>query len=401
MDVSDPAQSLRPWRPRQGCGSKCLEISDRLDFSRPMSLAFRWTLSLALAAGSGTAPDAGEAREEAVQAHLRTGNEHLRRREAAQAAAAFRSALALDPHSAEGHLLLAQAYLAARSAALVAEAKAELQQALDLDPDLFWARFYVARIYSDQGRLDRARQELERGLTTRPNAPHLLSALGEVHRRLGDPEQAIRLQRQAEQLDSSLPTRYYLGLAYLDLGRPGEAQRELEEAVKSTYVSPDMYVALASLYAKAERGPEAEELCRKAIALDPSRPEARLSLARLLNGRGASDAALEELARAMPRGASFPPSAHSQQLQADVFFERGRAYQAKEMIAEALRESFLGLEVKDEGRTHVLLAELYLARGDHARALEHVARAEALGSRVDSLRAEIARRARGGGPGGA
>src|SRR5437867_6499594 len=90
------------------------------------------------------------------------------------------------PAPAAAHMLMGQAYLALRSASLIAEAKAELQQALNLDPDLLWARFYLARVYIDLGRIDKAREQLERGLEQRPNVPHFLSLLGEVKRKLGD-----------------------------------------------------------------------------------------------------------------------------------------------------------------------------------------------------------------------
>jgi tetratricopeptide (TPR) repeat protein len=52
---------------------------------------------------------------------------------------------------------------------MVAEAKAELQQALDLDPNLLWARFYLAKVYIDLGLNEKAKDQLERGLKTRPD----------------------------------------------------------------------------------------------------------------------------------------------------------------------------------------------------------------------------------------
>ena len=75
-------------------------------------------------------------------------------------------------------MLLGQAYLAQGSIAMLAEAKAELQQALDLDPNLLWARFYLARIYIDLGLNEKAKEQLERGLKERPDVPHFLSLLG-------------------------------------------------------------------------------------------------------------------------------------------------------------------------------------------------------------------------------
>jgi hypothetical protein len=45
-------------------------------------------------------------------------------------------------------MLLGLAYRAQGSNAMIAMAKAELQEALDLNPDLLWALFYLARLRS-------------------------------------------------------------------------------------------------------------------------------------------------------------------------------------------------------------------------------------------------------------
>jgi tetratricopeptide (TPR) repeat protein len=284
-------------------------------------------------------------------AHLKAGSDHLQRGEVAQAIVDLKAALAADPRYAAAHMLLGQAYLAQHSVGMVAEAKAELQQALNLDTSLLWARFYLAKIYIDLGRYDKAKEELELGLKQRPNVPHFLSLLGDVDRKLGKPGESIELNRKALAADPALtPAHYYLALAYMDLKNDDEAIRELESCLQSKYVAPEMYLTLSSLYAKRQRLLEAEELCRKAIALDATRPEAYLSLARLYNGRAASDKALAALRLALPEGKSLPATAYYQQLQADVFFELGRAYQDKRMTAQAINAYSRSLQF-DPSRT--------------------------------------------------
>jgi tetratricopeptide (TPR) repeat protein len=335
----------------------------------------------------------GWQREEAL-AHLRTGSSHLQRGEAARAVEELKAAVALDPQSAAGHMLLGQAYLALRSVSMVAEAKAELQQALDLDPSLFWARFYLAKVYIDLGQFAKAKGELERGLKERPNVPHFLSLLGEVNRKLGNPEASIELNRKAVEADPAMtPAHYYSALAYMDLKRDDEAIRELESSVQSKYVAPEMYLTLGSLYTKRKRFAEAEEVCKKALALDSSRSEAYLNLAQLYNAQGWSDKALAALQLALPEGKTFSTSAYYQQLQADIFFERGRAYQAKGMAPQAIQAYSRSLEFDaNRGETHRRLAELCLRRGDYPRAREHASAAEQLGSPVaPALREEILR----------
>lgn len=326
---------------------------------------------------------------------LKLGNDYLQRGQIEEAIRELKKAVALDPQSAAGHMLLGQAYLAQRSLSMVAEAKAELRQALDIDPSLIWARFYLAKVNIDLGQYDKAKAELEHGLETRPNVPHFLSLLGEVNRKLGNPELAIELNKQALKVDPAMtPAHYYIGLAYMDLKKQDEAIQALESSLKSPYVVPEMYLTLGSLYAQKKRYQEGEELCKKAVALDQARPEGHLNLAQLYNIKGASDQALQELKLAIPEGKNFPTTPYYQQLQADVYFETGRAYKAKRNTPQAIRAYSMALEFNpNEGKTHAQLAELCLWSGDYARALQHVTMAEKLGVRVEtSLREEIVQR---------
>lgn len=333
-------------------------------------------------------------REAAAQAQLKIGADHLQRGDVEEAVRELKKALALNPSSAAGHMLLGQAYLAQRSISMIAEAKAEFQQALDIDPSLLWAHFYLAKVYIDLGQYDKAKRELEDGLEMRPNVPHFLSLLGEVQRKLGHPELCVQLNQRALQVDPAMtPAYYYMGLAYMDLKKQDEAIAALESSLKSPYVAPEMYLTLGSLYARKKRYQEGEELCKKAVALDPSRPEGHVNLAQLYNIKGASDQALQELKLAL-EGKNFPSTSYYQQLQADAYFETGRAYQAKRMTAQAIRAYSTALEFNpNEGRTHRELAGLYLGSGDYTRAFQHVLMAEKLGTPVEpSLREEIVQR---------
>jgi tetratricopeptide (TPR) repeat protein len=265
---------------------------------------------------------------------------------------------------------------------MIADAKAELQQALDLDPELLWARFYLARLYFDQGLSEKAQEQLERGLKQQPGLSNYLSLLGEVRRKLGDPGASLELNRKALEADATMtPAHYFLGLAYLDLKQEPAAMAEFEKAVHSLYVRPEMYNALASLYIKNQRFAAAEDLCRKSIALDRSRPDAYLNLARVYNARQASDQALEALRAALPEGKEFPASQYYQDLQADLAVERGAAYTAKKMYAQAIHEYVRALDFDPRRAViHRRLAELYRQKGDPAGAALHTKEADRLES---------------------
>ncbi len=304
---------------------------------------------------------------------LKTCSADLERNLAKEAVAACKTAVGLDPQSGAAHMLLGQAYLALRSVSMIAEAKAELQQALDISPDLVWARFYLAKVYLDTGRPDKAKAELEQALAARPGVAHFLSLLGEAERKLGHPEAAIEWHRKALAADPKMNTvHYYAALAYMDMKQDDAAAKELEASIQSPYVAPELYLTLGSLYAKQKRYREAEDLCRKAIALDPSRSEGYLDLAQLFNAQRMSDKALAALHKAMPEGKTFPTSPYYQTLQADIYFEFGRAYEAKGLRREAIG-SYLQCVALDSGRkeAHRQLAELYRIEGDAARSAEH------------------------------
>ncbi len=242
-------------------------------------------------------------------AQLGAAAQHLQQGRVDETIRECRSVLAADPRSAPAHMLLGMAYVAKKSGAMIADAKAELQQALDLDPQLLWARFYLARLYLDQGLTEKAQQQLELGLKQQPGFPAFLSMLGEARRKLGDAGASVELNRRALEADATMsPAHYFLALAYVDMKQDDAAMAEFEKAIHSPAVTPEMYNSLASLYIRRQQFAPAEDLCRKAIAIDPSRPDPYLNLARIYNARHASDKALEALRAALPEGREFTVS---------------------------------------------------------------------------------------------
>jgi tetratricopeptide (TPR) repeat protein len=312
---------------------------------------------------------------------LKACSENLQRNQAQEAVRNCKEAVGIDGQSAAAHLLLGQAYLALRSASMIAEAKAELQQALDLDPGLVWARFYLAKVYLDTGRPDKAKSELEDALKVRPGVAHFLSLLGETERKLGHPETAIEWHRKALAADPAMNTvHYYAALAYMDMKQEDEAIVELEASIQSAFVAPELYLTLGSLYTQRKRYREAEDMCRKAIALDPSRSESFLNLAQLYNAQRLSSKALAALQQALPPGKTFPTSPYYQALQANIHFEFGRAYAAKGSPREAIAAYQRCLSL-DAGRpaAHHELAELYRTQGDSV----HAAAEDALAGKLE------------------
>ena len=270
----------------------------------------------------------------------------------------LRRAVAQDPKSAAAHMRLGEAYLAQGSPELISEAKAEFQQALDLDPTLIWARFYLAKIYMDLGRLDSGKHELERANLQRPGVPHILSLLGEIERRLGNATVAAELNSKALQADRTFtPAHYYRGLAYLDLKREQDAIQEIEAALRSKWVTAEMVATLGSLYVKRDTT-RAIDTLKKAAAMDPSRLETHLKLAEAYRVARQFDRAQEELKLAMPQPGRMFNTAYMQRLQADVEYETGRLHDARgdSKAARAAWQRALAVDPQHEGAQRALTA---------------------------------------------
>ena len=137
-------------------------------------------------------------------AQLGVAAQHLQQGNTEQAIRECKDVLAANPRSAPAHMLLGMAYIAEKSSAMIGDAKAELQQAIDLDPELVWARFYLARLYLDQGLSEKAQEQLERALKQSPGLPPLLSLLGAVRRNLGDPAASLDLNHKALAADATM-----------------------------------------------------------------------------------------------------------------------------------------------------------------------------------------------------
>ena len=112
-----------------------------------------------------------------------------------------------------------------------------------------------------------------------------------------------------------------------------------------------MYVTLAPLYVQRDGLNEAEALCRKAIALDAERAPKPTG-----TWRGFTTPGVPATRRclpcklALPEGRSFPATAYYQQLQADVCFELGRAFEAKRMKSQAIEAYSRSLQLDPEPR---------------------------------------------------
>jgi tetratricopeptide (TPR) repeat protein len=326
------------------------------------------------------APDASDAaiqkRLDTVRADLFTRPERVK-----ESVRELKEILALNPRSAEGHLLLGIAYRTLGSADMMAEATAELRQALELNPAFVHAHYYLARIYLDLGRAQRAHDELEVALKQVPHQPQFLALLAETERQLGNAARALEIAQQALTGDSNLTeARYYLARAMLDLKRTDDAIRELEQVARSGAQVADVYLWLGTAYQDSGRVDMAINALGEAARIEPARSDIRIRLARAYRGKGVLVKAEEQLALAAPKAADAQATSAYQQQQAEWYLERGLLSVRQNRLPAAIDAFQKVLDIDpDNGAAHRHLAEAYLQQGSYARARQHAATAAKLG----------------------
>lgn len=297
--------------------------------------------------------------------------------------AALKGVLAENPKSVEAHVLLGIAYRGLGTQEMLAEAIAELRQAIDLDPTLMPARYYLAHLYLDLGRPARAKEELTAALEKAPGNPQFLASLGEAERQLNNPQKAVDLTRQALQADASvLEARFYLGLALMDLGRTEDATKELEQ-VTANAGRPEAFVALGTVYTRSGRFDDAIKVLSEGTKLDPSRADLHIQLARAYRSKGLLDRAEAELVRAQPKpdAALAPSYVEHERLEFDLYVEQGLVRLKRGQLsaaADALNKA-LAMEPND-GLANNSIAQVYLRQGQFKLASQHADRAAKAGA---------------------
>ncbi len=247
---------------------------------------------------------------------------HIREKRFDAAIQELSQAARQEPRSSLVHLLLGQAYLSKGTAAFVAQAKAEFQEARDLDDTQVLASFYIAKIDLDLGRIRQAERELERALEKKPGEHFLLALLGETRRQQGDPDGAIQLTTQAiESTAEALPVHYYRALAWWDRKNEKRALEDLAKILPTAAATADAYLLAGAIHLDRQRLREAEANVRQAIEMEDGRAEAHLRLAQVLRRQRRFDLARRELARV--EAAPKLTSPYFQRLLADAACEQG------------------------------------------------------------------------------
>jgi len=196
------------------------------------------------------------------------------------AIAALNHAVKADPRFALGFAQLGEAYRLKyqldKDKTWIDEALANCQKAQQLDDRLPVVYVTLGNIHRSTGKYDLALQEYQRALELDPRSADAVIGLAESYDSAGRTADAEAAFRKAIALRPDSWEGYnHLGNFLDDHQRFDEAIAQFHHAIELTPDNAPLYLNLGAVYidmGDPKRFPEAEQMLRKSIALDPSYP---------------------------------------------------------------------------------------------------------------------------------
>lgn len=225
------------------------------------------------------------------------------------------------------------------------EAK-RLEEMIRRDPSNPDLRVQVALYYAEKGLLDEAIVQSKEALRLNEYHQEALIALGDLYMRKGRFQEALEPYGKVVEMNRENPFRkenkqlegvyYYMGVAYLGLGRPADAIEQLKEALTIDRTDADAHYMLGSAYQHQGNCDEAVSAYNEALRFVPDFKEVFQGLAQCYDKTGAKERA--NYARAMVSYSSAQYDEAIRQLQgvvaampdfAEAYFGLGMAYEKK------------------------------------------------------------------------
>lgn len=237
-----------------------------------------------------------------------------------------------------------------------ADAEAAYREAIRLNPNGRAFHYNLGLALEEQRRFAEAEASYRRAVELNPKNANGHYKLGLMQIYLGRYAEAEKAYRAAAQLSpSDANTRISLGFALEKQGRRGEAEAEYREAVK---LAPGNYwghLKLGDLLRNSKKYSDAEAPYREAVRLEPKNTDARFGLAYTLMEQGKreeAEAQYREVIRLNPQ------STGARLNLANSLLDRNQAREAESLLREVIKLSprdvdaynSLGLVLKRQGQ---------------------------------------------------
>ena len=280
---------------------------------------------------------------------------------AADAETHYKRAIAADPRLYQANLALARFYLRMRR---VADARPQLQAAQQQDGAANDAGVHagLGELAFTEGNLQDARRELEQAVQLDPNQVDAHLGLSKVNLAEGKTEDALKEAEQALKTDPHVKDgRLHRALALWKLTRLDDAIEELNKAKVEDPKSARVMITIGAVQLDRANLPAAEAALLSALSLDPSNHEAHFYMAREKAKRFEYTQAIESMKNALERAPK----------RAAYHYELGLIYRDAKRLADAI-DSWNTAVKLDPTHADALeaLGQAYLDRGELDKAVE-------------------------------
>ena len=276
-----------------------------------------------------------------------------------------------------------------------------LQYAVEIDPDLFWARFNLGGIYQEQGEDELALAEFEACIRLNRNYYPVHYRMGEIHLKQERYMEALQAFDSARKVNRKWEyPQYGIGLVYFAQGEIDRARETFENLTQKKKRFAPAYFKLGQVlategffdealaeYAKGSKYQDysaqvlhelavifdekgnvdgAIRLYQRVIEVEPTNAEAHFALGEILYASGDTTTAVQHYQQAV----SLTPSLK------DVFYEPLEPYFAGLMTSDegmpSLEKAMLVLP--DDPRSYFYAGTLEADAGNPQKAIEHYKR---------------------------
>jgi tetratricopeptide (TPR) repeat protein len=263
----------------------------------------------------------------------------------------------------------------------VAEAVSDFENALGLQPDRFWARYFVSVGYLRLGRSAEAKAGLTACLSQQPRFVWIYLLRGFAHSQLNEFDAARADFQKALELNPTPEARHVLyanrAVLWFQQGKFAEAEADLRQAIELRPQEYQAYVTLAQVLQRQDKWAEAIAQIDRAIAVEP-----KLAFLYRLRGRLRAECPAHDLAAALgdyEKAIQVEKPTAPASVRARDQAERGRILHRRQEFAAAVAAYDAALQIEPG------YANAYLGRAEAQLQLRHYA--EAARSLGDYLKA--------------
>jgi eukaryotic-like serine/threonine-protein kinase len=227
-----------------------------------------------------------------------------------KAKTAVERALQIDDSLAEAHASLANIY---SDEWRWAEAEAAFRRAIALNPNYPTAHHWFSASYlTVKGRLDEALKEAKRAQDLDPLSPIISSHLANVYLQMNDVGSTIEHSQRVIELDPRLPNPYNnLGWAFFKQRRYEEAITEIQKSVELSGRSSNNLAALGHVYAIMGKRGETLQILKELEDRYVRREALGMNLASVYTGLGDNDQAFAWLEKDFQQRSGLLPQINS------------------------------------------------------------------------------------------